>query len=135
MIDIVENIVKIGDRIIGKKIGNLTPSTVVAILTSHFYLNGVLRITNEYTFPSWDEKYPDWKDKLIVVGLFDEPQCPFSFQEVSNRILDNPKSFLNVLKEKTKLTNETINVILNVEYMGAEKSHTTAYPIDDVEVI
>lgn len=135
MIELESLHVKIGDRIIGKKLGNLTPSTVVAILTQDFYFNAVLKVNTEYTVPKWDEFYPDWKDKLLVVGRFDEPQCPFSYQEICDRIHNNPNSFLNYLKTKVELPKNIEEAILKTEYAGADKSYTNVYPIDDVEVI
>lgn len=128
--------VKIGDRIIGKKIGAMIPSTVIGIMSPMFYFNGVLKLSLETaTIPSWDEHYPDWKDKLIVVGLYDEPQCPYTFHEVSTRIKENPYSFLNGLKQKINLSKEVEDAILKVEYANSDKSHTVGYPIEDVEVI
>lgn len=135
MIDTEEYTVKINDRIVGKKIGVLVPSTVIGIVTPQFYLNGVLKISMDSTLFLWDEYYPNWKDKLVVIGSFDEPQIVYTFEEISKRYKDNPNSFFNLLKNRVELTKKQEEEILKLEYMTVDKSWTVAYPIDDVEII
>jgi hypothetical protein len=118
--------VKIGDRIVGKKTGTLTPSTVIAILPCY--------MTALYREPlrRWLDLYPDYREKLIVVSEFDIPQKNISMEDAKvNAILYVEK--FPFAKDFYDLG--LVDKIAEYFYETTELTLSVTYPIDDVEVL
>lgn len=132
MIECGEMTIKIGDRIVGRQTGTLTPSTVIGIMTHDFYMGSVGRNTNP---ARWFDLYPDWEEKNIIISMFDEPQYCLTFEELEISLNNNENSFINTLRKKVTLNREMEIAIIQAELDSMPKSLIVAYPIDDVDVI
>lgn len=127
MLETIDSVIdiKLGDRVIGKKTGTLTPSTVIGIMTYSLYKNCMMQDDGS----TWDRLYPNWRDGLVIVGLFDEPTCNISFQEFKDNI-DLSHHFYEKLK-KASLLNEYILL----SYSKYPKVRAVSYPYEDVSVL
>lgn len=125
-----ECLVKIGDRIVGKKTGQMIPSTVFGIITADFYMSRMSKVND---FSKWDELYPDWKDNVVVLAMFDEPQKNISVQETWEFMRENSKIFQMLEEEKTSY--KILNEIVMERWNNYPSVDSVAYPIDDVDIL
>lgn len=121
--------IKIGDRIVGKKTGTLTPSTVVGALPAKYS-----PLYKEISC-RWDELYPDWRNKNIIYSEFDEPTPPLTLEEYSTnfQLPDSSNiAFIERLRQDKGLWLDYIkfNYLKNVPL-----TIKIYYPIDDVDLI
>jgi hypothetical protein len=123
----------IGDRIIGKKTGTLTPSTIVAVMTWEFYCKVFFTSPKamESTIEAWSKHYPDFQSKLIVISKFDEPQKNISFDEFKTSIDSESDEFTDFVREIPIM----YNLLLKIRYDKLPNTITVSYPEEDCEVL
>ena len=104
----------IDDKVMSKKTGFPASGTVVAILKPEVWMKLENRDTSKYTV--WNNLYPDWHTKLLIIVKFNEPQKNMTFEEL---LASFPDADVDRLKE----------------YYDYELPLTEAavYPIDDLE--
>lgn len=116
--------IKVGDRIVSKRIGKMIPSTVIGICPMDLLI---------FTPPCniWDSYYEDWRNKQLVIVKFDEPVVYLTFEEVRGA---TELTFGNVpWKEKLYSTGIFDEIVQNT-YENYPQSICAAYPIEDVEI-
>lgn len=139
---------QIGDRIVGKKTGSLTPSTVYGVLNARLFKNVFTNPSVFYDWEAWSGKYPDWQDKNVYICGFDEPTKPMTLHE----FIDSETSYIEKMLE-LKASGENIKIsdfmlklytskdnlwreFLKDQYnMKVRETYLVAYPEDDIELI
>lgn len=123
---------QLGDRVYGKKTGNLVPSTVVGIIPANLYTEG----SKQVFYNLWDMLYPNWREGLIVLCKFDEPTRNMTLQEFQTQVMELPESsevpFVNELINNQSLYSKYVKFMYEREVQP--KWHV-AYPYDDIEVV
>ncbi len=118
--------IKIGDRVCGKRTGELTPATVIGIAPP-----GLLRIA-ESDYALWNEYYPEWPNQLIVLGMFDEPHKALSLSDVRKNVEIGIK---DTPWKDDLIKYNIIEKIIQHQYDNSKETVIVCYPIEDVEVI
>jgi hypothetical protein len=121
----------IGDRIIGKRTGTLTPSTITGIMTWNTYFGIVGSSQKESALEVWSKFYSDVENKLVIISEFDEPTCPISFSEYKASVDERTDDFTVKLRENTELYLQ----LIQDRYNQFPKAKSVSYPEDDVEIL
>lgn len=113
---------KIFDRVTSKRIGPPMVGTVIGIYSAKDLMIEASPI------PYLDEKYPNWKDGLLVQVKYDKPQRPISFDEFFETIRGATKELDGFGDIKT----EEIEML----YQNTIKlTKVAVYPLEDLEWI
>lgn len=120
---------QLGDRIIGKKTGTLTPSTIIGFAPA--------KIIPSDSKDNWNRLYPDWTDKMIVFSEFDEPTRNCTIEEFKLGYPLPPEEetdshFVLRLCRDKNVYNEYIEFLYDKMVPTCK---IVSYPIDDVEKI
>ena len=124
--------IEIGDRVVGKSTGTLTPSTVVAKMVAQYYIavfnNQML---NECR---WDALYPEWRDGIVYINKFDEPVKSCTYEEFRAGFepkIENEKFFTSLKDDNKKVYEDFIRY----QYYILPASAIIAYPEEDLEIL
>lgn len=129
-----KTVVNIGDRILGRHLGHMAPSNVVAIIDAKYLAmiaspEIVFGITN-----TWTERYPDWEEKSIIIGLFDNPIPTLTKKEMINDLVARPTIFTKALSEHD-IPEAAMNSVYDAYFSMVPVTHYNYLPLEDVEVI
>jgi len=121
--------IKIGDRIVGKKTGLLIPSTIVGFIPPSY--------RPEYHQRSrWDELYPDWRSKYVVLCEFDQPTKPIRLDElIECEFLPLPESSDCPFIQRMISDKVLFNEYADFQYRKITLVKRVCYPIDDIEIV
>jgi hypothetical protein len=108
----------LGSNVISKHTGLPAYGTVVGFMTAPFYCHSKNVGPND--FQRWNDLYPDWFLKPVVIVEFNEPQKALTFEEYK---LGFPPE-MEVTEEEMKTL-----------YKFVQKQLLAAYPIDDLDVL
>lgn len=115
---------KVGQRIVGKRTGNLVPSTIIG-----FGPCGMVPLLVPKDNDRWEQLYPNYKEKYTVFCKFDEPVKTMSFQDAK----ENAEHFAK--SAPFKMTEEQIIDLANFYLDETPETLYVQYPIDDVEIL
>lgn len=122
--------IEIGDRVVGKSTGTLTPSTVIAKMVAPYYIG----VFNKDVQTRWDDLYPLWKEGNVYITKFDEPvkNCTYAEFKIGFEPLMESESFFSNLKSSNS---EVYEDFLKYRYDIQPSVYTVAYPEEDLEIL
>ena len=122
----LESNIKLGDRIVTKRIGAMIPSTVMGIVHPEMYMHMFNLTENQ----RWAKHYPDWNENLVVISKFDEPTRHITFEEHCGAFTEDE------LMIELNATPELKKRLMKRQYEAAiPETFTVCYPIEDLEVL
>ena len=111
---------KIGDRIMTKKIGMPATGTIIGLMvTGEKYLSFLSR--REEHFEYWTQLYPDWITEQVAIIEYDSPHKPLSKDELRDIMLE-------------KLGYVPSDDVVDFEFNKFPDCIYSFYPVEDLEV-
>ena len=108
-------VVKLGCRVTSKRTGLPATGEVCGVLMPRLYLGMMNKTMEDHVV--WEENYPDWASKIIVVVELDQPQKPCSLEEMRSWYPDKSEADIQVA------------------YSNVPNTMCAMYPVDDLEVL
>jgi hypothetical protein len=127
--------IKLGDRVTGKRTGQLVPSTIVGCIPASIYvaING-----DNASYLKRNKLYPNWMEDVVVYCRFDEPTKNITYEEFSWQFdieWENMCASNNWLIKAYEENNNIKNIIKQDKWESIVEVLMVAYPIEDIEVI